>query len=223
MEIQDYILYEDDQILVLDKPAGIAVESASVTQPDLISMLQNRSREEGKMRPPASYYIVHRLDQVVGGVIVFAKTAGAAAALSKQLTDGTMKKIYRAKVCGPIPEENGELRDFLLKDGKNNISRVVTAPRQGSLPKGAKEAVLRYKKLSEDTLEIELLTGRHHQIRAQLSHAGMPIAGDRKYGAPAGSSGGLSRGSIALWAVQLTFVHPMTGGVMTFSKKETEV
>ena len=160
---------------------------------------------------------MHRLDQVVSGTIVFAKTKKAAAALSKQLTDGTMKKIYRAKVCGPIPLDSGELRDFLLKDGKNNVSRVVSPSKQGMYPKGAKEAVLRYRKVSEDTLEIELMTGRHHQIRAQLAHAGMPIAGDRKYGAPASSAEDLPGGGIALRAVRLSFRHPGTGEVMTFS------
>ena len=186
------ILYEDSDILVVFKEAGLAVESRRATEPDLESLLLrylsekresgskpenagkpgNGSNSENRGKP--ELHIVHRLDQPVAGILVFAKTKAAAAGLAKQLTDGRMKKLYRASVDGPIPKEEDTLSDYLVKDGRTNMSRV---------DKNGKKAVLHYRKLTEDTLEIELFTGRHHQMRVQLAHAGMPIRGDVKYGA----------------------------------------
>ena len=205
-EIRERILYEDDQILVFHKPAGIAVESARVTQPDLIGMLKFHLAG-------GSICIVHRLDQVVDGILVFAKTKMAAAELSRQLSDGTMRKLYRARVCGRIPEESGTLTDYLIKDARTNTARILETPGEGGK---AKKAILHYRKTGDDELEIELITGRFHQIRAQLSHAGMPIAGDTKYGAPEGSREGLSRGQIALTAAELSFRHPGNHREMNF-------
>ena len=215
------ICYEDSEIIVVEKPAGVAVESAHVTEKDLYSSLRSYLAEKSggsrDHRPGAEsdeIHIVHRLDQVVAGLLVFAKTKEAAAALSKQLTDGTMKKMYRARVCGTIPAKNGELTDYLVKDGRNNMSHAASPG-----TKGAKKAVLRYRQTAEDELEIDLVTGRHHQIRVQLAHAGMPIAGDVKYGAPekTGGEDNPGRGRIALTASRLSFRHPSTGRIMTFT------
>ena len=125
-----------------------------------------------------------------------------------------MKKMYRARVCGTIPAKNGELTDYLVKDGRNNMSHAASPG-----TKGAKKAVLRYRQTAEDELEIDLVTGRHHQIRVQLAHAGMPIAGDVKYGAPekTGGEDNPGRGRIALTASRLSFRHPSTGRIMTFT------
>jgi 23S rRNA pseudouridine1911/1915/1917 synthase len=173
------ILYEDDEIIVVFKEAGLAVQSRSALQMDLESMLLRRLAQGDDRRP--ELHVVHRIDQPVDGIVLFAKNKKAAADLTRQLTDGSMKKIYRAEVAGTIPSESGILEDFLVKDGRRNMSSVVRDPKSNP---GAKRAKLSYRKIGENSLEIELFTGRHHQIRVQLAHAGMPIVGDRKYGGP---------------------------------------
>lgn len=196
------ILYEDAQLLVCYKEAGLPVQSARVGTKDLESILKQYLREQnedtaGHTEPYLG--TVHRLDQPVEGVMAFAKTPQAAKLLSAQLTDGRMKKTYRAVTRMNERQPAGasaELQDYLLKDGRANLSKVVP---EGT--KGAKLAKLEYTVLGEAALEdgiralleIHLLTGRHHQIRVQLSHAGMPICGDRKYGAEAGGEQGQVR------------------------------
>ena len=155
-------------------------------------------------------FMVHRLDQVVEGVIAFAKTRQAAATLSGQLNNGVMKKKYTARICGKVRDDAGVLTDYLVRDRRQNMSKVGKASDPGAV-----KAELRYRRLSDEELEIELVTGRHHQIRAQLSYAGMPIAGDRKYGAVP-ESGRQARGSIDLCASELTLRHPGTGERMSF-------
>lgn len=198
------IIYEDKSIIVIRKEAGLAVESARVTEPDLISLL--------KVYLGGPVFMVHRLDQVVEGLVVFAKTRAAAAKLSEELTRGEMKKKYIALVSGVIPADEGTLTDYLIKDGRTNRSRVA-----GMEERGAKKAVLKYKKVRDNEVGIELLTGRHHQIRVQLSHAGMPIRGDVKYGAPAReNSGARARKGIDLCAAELSFIHPVSGERVTY-------
>ena len=199
MNIADYILYEDREILVVNKPAGIAAQSARVTEPDLASLLRTYTGRE--------VYIVHRLDQAVSGIVVFARTKKAAASLSGAFQRGDTEKVYVARVSGCICKDRDTLTDWLLKDGRTNTSRVVPEGTQG-----AKKAVLEYERAGEQELRIRLMTGRHHQIRVQLSHAGMPILGDRKYGGEAC----YGRGRIALCAERLSFTHPGTGEKMTF-------
>ena len=204
--LKERILYEDSEILVVDKPAGTAVESARVTEPDLVSLLRTYLG-----RP---VYVVHRLDQPVRGVMVFAKTSRAASSLSSQVSGNgrdQMKKIYHARVSGPVPAGEGTLTDYLLRDPKTNMSRVVNEKDLNQYGKGTKpkKAVLHYRKTGEQELEVELLTGRHHQIRVQLAHAGMPIEGDRKYG-------GSEAETLALCAAEITFRHPKTGEKMTW-------
>ncbi len=213
------ILFEDQDILVVYKEAGLAVQSRSCAEMDLESMLRNYLAAESAQPQLPELYVIHRLDQPVDGLVVFAKSKSAAANLSKQLTDGLMKKIYRAKVSSAIPREEDTLTDYLVKDVKSNITRVVSENEMKQLTAGKKshgssapkKAVLHYKKETEDTVEIELFTGRHHQIRAQLAHAGMPICGDVKYGGRAVPGAG-----IALTACRLTFSHPRTGKSLTF-------
>ena len=196
------IKYEDSEILLAVKPAGVAAESRRIGEKDMLSMVKTYRVERGE-----SDYIgmVHRLDQPVGGLLLFAKTKEAAANLSKQIQDGTMEKYYQALLCGVV-EEEGELTDYLLRDGKTNISRVV----EKGTP-GAKKASLKFRRikvfsrevkserrsLSEagsfsekenaferdgiSLAEIKLATGRHHQIRVQMAHHGFPLLGDRKY------------------------------------------
>lgn len=220
------ILYEDKEIIVCHKPAGMAVQTSRPGEPDMESTLKNY------LRTPY-VGIIHRLDQPVEGILVFAKTKHAAAKLSAQNAGQTMCKQYYAVAVPEKAEEPqavtaghaGEtviLTDYLLKDRAGNISKVV----EKGTP-GAKRAELSYKILKAGQteegrpallLEVSLKTGRHHQIRVQLSHAGLPLLGDRKYGTRAGDMPGSGRQAEypALCCCLLEFSHPVTGERMKF-------
>lgn len=216
--MQTKILYEDKEILVVQKPAGIAVQTSHIGQKDVVSELKNYLAD-GK---PPYLGVIHRLDQPVEGVLVFAKTKNAAAVLSKQLQKEDFCKIYLAAVCGKPKETEGTLVDYLAKEQGSAV--VVTDASQKS---GAKKAVLHYKLLAETRFEgraisllhIRLETGRFHQIRAQLSYAGLPIWGDRKYGGEEEAAFARENGIMnpALCAENLSFVHPVTGRKMTYT------
>lgn len=223
------ILYEDRHIIVCHKPAGVPVQSANMRVRDMVSILKLYLLEQNASKhAQGEPYIgvVHRLDQPVQGIAVFAKTKKAAADLSAQMAGGKalgqVRKQYCAVTVRSNPSdqdtaESAELVDYLLKDGKTNTSRIV--------PKGtrnAKESRLRYHILEEkgewSLVDIELLTGRHHQIRVQLAGAGMPIAGDQKYGSAVQEHRDSSEKEIlALCAYRLSFRHPQTGKEMVFS------
>lgn len=213
MNIQDYILYEDQQILVCQKEAGIPVQTARMSQMDLESALKNylasKKQHQGSKKNRPYLAVIHRLDQPVRGVLVFAKTPQAAKVLNEQVVKHSLGKYYLAEVDGIISEEQGALTDYLLKDAKTNTSKVV---KEGT--PNSKKAVLHYKKKTDHTVEIELVTGRHHQIRVQLSHAGMPIKGDTKYNPHA------EKGCLQLCAYRLVFCHPKSGKQMEFYYKE---
>lgn len=199
------ILYEDNSIIIVEKPAGIATQSADVTRPDLVSLIKNHL---GKTDPYVG--VIHRLDQPVAGILVFAKDKKTAAALSKQVQSDVMNKHYRALVEGIVDvQEDTVLVDKLYKDSRQNKAVISdTAPSGVSL----QEAKLFYRteKIYEDRgiteLSIRLVTGRFHQIRAQLSHMNHPIVGDRKYGSTMSYQKG-----IALVADRLEFTHPLSG------------
>lgn len=205
MNIKEWILYEDQHIIVCRKESGVAVQTARMSQMDMESALKNylAVKDSGKMPYLA---IIHRLDQPVRGVLVFAKTLFAAKELSRQVTQHSVGKYYLAEVEGKIPEEAGTLENYLLKDGKTNTSKVV----KENVP-GAKKATLHYKKKDEHTIEIELVTGRHHQIRVQCAYAGMPLKGDTKYNPDAKRTD-----ELGLCAYHLIFKHPKTGKTMEF-------
>ena len=308
------ILYEDKDIIVCHKMAGVAVQSARIGEKDLVSMLNNHLMEQAEKRKPEPVRVVHRLDQPVEGIVVFAKNKKAAASLSAQITDGSMKKVYQAVCCvteegrhwilemenqqqrqlvaseAEAPEkepngkngQNGEKRspitemhtlvDYLAKDARTNSSAVV---KKGQ--KNAKEARLSFgivacekvtggrnastdavalagvdvasgedtgsvnlvKAAGSDCLlyalaEIHLDTGRHHQIRVQMAHAGLPLFGDRKYNpkweryakawqeqmikesADPVAVHHLPVAELALCATELTFRHPTSGKQMHF-------
>ena len=217
------ILYEDDQILVCHKPAGVPVQTKKIGTQDMESILKNylfiHSSHHAGHKPPY-LAVIHRLDQPVSGILVFARTPAAAKNLNQQLQNDQFEKYYQAVVCGALPD-SGTLTDYLVKDGRTNTSKKVP---KGT--KGAKESRLSYEclKTLEDPalaalplslVRIHLFTGRHHQIRVQMADVGLPLYGDRKYN-PA------SKGStLALCAFELTFRHPATGKSMTFSCKPT--
>lgn len=216
--IENYILYEDKEILVCRKPAGLAVQNARIGTMDLESGLKNYLAKNGQKQPPY-LAVIHRLDQPVEGILVFGKNPGAAKELSRQITEHQVEKIYLAATFGEPPAYSGTLEDYLKKDGKTNTSSVV-AP---GTP-GGKKARLSYEVLEETTdlfsgrkkwlVKIHLETGRHHQIRVQMAHGRMPLLGDRKYNTDLTVSAG--NYGLALCAANLCFVHPVTGKTMRF-------
>lgn len=228
------ILFEDKHIIVCHKEAGIAVQSARLGQKDMESILNTYLMEKGEnVRVEA----VHRLDQPVEGIIVFAKTKKAASELGKQLHQNTMHKVYRAVCCirkqdwknGMEHERiSGEaepvyiLQDYLVKNGKTNTSSVT-----GAQTKGAKKAELSFRVIEESDdkrymlVEIFLKTGRHHQIRVQMSHAGLPLYGDQKYHEEwkeylKEEDQERRTAALGLCAASLEFMHPANGKKMHF-------
>ena len=178
------ILYEDEDIIVCIKPYGVPVQSDKSRDTDVLTYLKNHIFESEGLDEEPYLAMIHRLDRPVGGVMVFAKNQTAAANLSDQLQDGNITKYYQAVLTGELPDEYGTLEDYIVRDGKTNTSKIVD---KGT--KGAKKAVLDYEVL--DVMEtdqgvltyvlIELITGRHHQIRVQMASRGAGIYGDTKY------------------------------------------
>jgi len=204
------ILYEDNQMAVVVKPVGVSSEES----PDGNSVTALLKAHWGK--PDAYVGVVHRLDTGVGGVMVYAKTAQAAAELSRQVQERTFEKEYRC-VCAGVPEpEQGEMRDFLFKDSKKGKVFPVKGAR-----KGAKEAILEYEVVKTGTLDDEqktqislcrviLHTGRTHQVRVQFASRKHPLLGDGKYGSRV-------KGNIHLQCARIAFAHPKTKKRMEFS------
>lgn len=211
------ILYEDSELLVIHKPAGIATQTAKLGQADVESELKNYLKKTGQNTYLA---VVHRLDQPVEGLLVFARTPAAAKKLSADLQQGRLKKYYHALVWRESAEagELGHLEDYLQKDARTNLSKVVA-----SQQRDAKKAVLdwRIEAVYDGyaLARIELQTGRHHQIRVQMSHAGMPLLGDSKYGTPQSVqlSGQLGIRHTALLADGLSLFHPRSAKKLQFT------
>lgn len=230
-KMQVPVLFEDENVIVIWKPAGLDSQSSRGFGADVVSELRhyifcgndggnNVHRLPTKIsttstKPPEPYIgVIHRLDKPVSGIMVYAKTPKAAAALSRQVADGGMEKTYLAVVCGKVPCFGDNYVDYLLKDEKENRSRIVD---KGT--SGAKRAALSWKLLEQKEnalalLEITLGTGRHHQIRVQLSGHGLPIWGDQKYNPQFAGR----KETIALSAWKLAFTHPVTGRRMEFSR-----
>ena len=190
------ILYRDPGFAVCVKPAG------ADSQRDMPVLLQTQLEGD--------FFCVHRLDRDAGGVMVYARTASDAAALSRSIAEGRLEKEYLA-VCSGAPEPpEGELRDLLFHDMKRNKTFVVDRHRRG-----VREAALRYRVLSEaegrSLVLVRLLTGRTHQIRVQFASRGLPLLGDAKYGSRE------RPGGIALWSARLAFPHPGSGETLSFS------
>lgn len=204
------ILYEDTAIIVCVKEAGVATQTRQIGQKDMESMLRTYRMQKGE----ASYIgVVHRLDQPVSGVMVFAKTKETAANLSRQVSTKAADKYYYAVTDGVPERAKGTLEDYLLRNGKTNLSKVVSAKETG-----AKRAELSYEVLEvrddRALLNIKLATGRHHQIRVQMAHAGWPLVGDRKYNFKEHLKTG--DGPMCLCSYKLGFLHPGTKKKMEF-------
>ncbi len=202
------ILYQDKRILLVVKPWGVVSTGEPGGMPDLIrAELGDES---------ACVRTVHRLDQAVGGLMIFARSREAERRLSAQMAGRQFHKAYLAVVHG-IPDAHGAFRDLLLRDPRRKMTLVTDQP-----GKDVKEAFLEYERRCTagnlSLLSVRLHTGRTHQIRAQFAHHGFPLAGDRKYGLPADEFP-----HIALWSHRLQFTHPETGEVMTFTAPPPEI
>lgn len=203
------ILYEDNHVIVVLKPQNVPSQADESGDKDMLTMVKEYIKE--KYNKPGNVYVglVHRLDRPTGGVMVFAKTSKAAARLTEQFKNKEAEKTYFAVVCGILKAKQTKLVNYLLKDEKNNIVKVVPMATTG-----AKRAELDYTVLEEkdgfSLLKVKLETGRGHQIRVQLSTIGNPIYGDQKYGKD------MPKANLNLFAVELKFKHPTTGDTMVF-------
>ena len=205
------ILYEDNHIIVVEKPPNVPSQADKTTDEDMLTIIKRYIKE--KYNKPGNVYLglIHRLDRPVGGVMVFAKTSKAASRLSEQVRNKTFKKEYLAIVDGKLDVKSGILEDYLVKNEKNNSSKVTNKETKNAKYAKLDYEVLKYnKEINLSVLRILLHTGRHHQIRVQLANIGHSICGDQKYGTR-------GRGKqISLWAYKLTIEHPITKESMTF-------
>ena len=206
------ILYEDNPIIVVEKPPNVPSQADKTTDEDMLTIIKKYIKE--KYNKPGNVYLglVHRLDRPVGGVMVFAKTSKAASRLSEQVRNKTFKKEYLAIVDGKLDVKSGTLEDYLVKNERNNLSKVTNKETKNAKYAKLDYEVLKYsKEINLSVLRILLHTGRHHQIRVQLANMGHSICGDQKYGTR-------GRGKqISLWAYKLTIEHPITKESMTFT------
>ena len=202
------ILYEDNHIIVVEKPFNVLSQADNTGDVDMLTLVKKYIKE--KYNKPGNVYLglVHRLDRPVGGVMVFAKTSKAASRLSDQIRKNEFDKTYLAVVHGIIKEKEGTFKDYLKKNSDGNT--VVTNEKNGKL------SILHYKVLAinkeknETLVKIKLETGRHHQIRVQFSSRGYPLCGDQRYGK-------MDNTQIALYACKLEFIHPVKREKISFS------
>ena len=237
------IVYEDKYILAVHKPAGIPSQTASISQSDVVSMTEDYLRGDQRTSKRPFVGMINRLDQPVEGIVLMARDAKTAASLAEQLRDGMIEKRYCAcvvpdsegyggtepvSVSGTVGKSPIILTDHIYHDKKLNYSSIVPAGH-----KEAKTAKLEYtltgnrdvaageNEVRVALADIHLFTGRHHQIRVQMSHAGLPLLGDRKYGTEyvQNVSKLLKVSEVALCACQLTFTHPVTNGIINLRVK----
>lgn len=204
------VIYEDNHVIVVIKPSGVPSQADKSGDIDMLTLIKAYIKE--KYNKPGEVYLglVHRLDRMTSGIMVFARTSKAASRLSNSIREGDFKKEYVATLTGNL-EQAGILENYLFKDERTNISSVVDGNK-----KNAKLAKLEYKVIGHTKynekeytyVRIKLYTGRHHQIRVQFSHIGHPLFGDIKYGR--------IKGDLALVACSLKFIHPTKDEYMEF-------
>lgn len=201
------IIYEDNHLLVVEKPANIPVQEDSSKDIDMLTILKTYRKKNENKQGEAFIGLVHRLDRPVSGIMVFAKTSKAASRLSDQIRQNTFHKTYLAVIQGTLPS-SGDFEDYLIKNEKENKSYVTTKEK-------GKYSKLEYKVLDTKNnlslVEINLITGRSHQIRVQFSSRNHPLIGDSKYG------NNTNNIDIALLAKSITFNHPTTKEPLTFT------
>lgn len=202
------IVFEDVDIIVVIKPSGILSQADKNNNPNMIGILEGHCQTQ--------IFPIHRLDREVGGVMVYAKNKTAAASLSAQVQNGDFSKEYIALVHSKPTEQSGEMVDLLFKDSSKNKNFVVKKER-----KGVKKAILKYELIKTfitcgeefSIVKVRLLTGRTHQIRVQFASRKMSLVGDKKYG------GKDKFDNIGLWSYKISFAHPKTKEVKSFSKE----
>lgn len=206
------VIYEDNHLLVVEKPVNILSQGDDTNDKDMVNLLKQYVKE--KYNKPGNVFIglVHRLDRPVGGVMVFAKTSKAASRLSEQVRNKTFKKVYRAIIHGEMDKKESTLRDYLYKNKKTNMVSVVNKNH-----KEAKDAELSYKTLNKENgfslVEINLKTGRPHQIRVQFASRKHPLFGEQRYGQNVNKVGQ----QISLWSYKIEIQHPTTKEKMEFT------
>ena len=214
------VIYEDNHIIVVEKPVNIPSQADKTGDIDMITMIKDYLKE--KYNKPGNVYVglVHRLDRPVGGIMIFAKTSKAASRLSESIRVKDFKKTYLAVVNNTNLKEKALLEDYLYKNEALNKSMVVSKEKHN-----AKLARLNYKVVDSIELEnkglslveINLETGRHHQIRVQFASRGNSLYGDQKYGSgPKGEQ-------IALWAYKIEFKHPVKNEIMTLECRPKKI
>lgn len=204
------VLYEDNHIIVVLKPQNAPCCEDVTGDEDMLTKIKNYIKV--KENKPGNVYVglVHRLDRVTGGVMVYAKSSKAASRLSEQMRNGDFEKKYLTVVCGSPKDDRALLVDYMKKNPVNNM--VYVCP---PTVEGAKRAELEYVKIAEKNglslMLVTLHTGRTHQIRVQMAHNGTPVYGDMRYGGE-----NAVKGKIALWATSLGFFHPISKEKMVF-------
>ena len=203
---QKDILYEDNHIIAVNKPIGISVQEDVSGAASLDNLTKEYLKIRDKKEGNVFLGVVHRIDKPVSGLVLFAKTSKALVRLNEMVKARSIKKYYWAIVSEKPETEHGTLKHYIDRDGTKNRSYAHLKP-----TRDAKEAILHYELICVSMnfylLEIELVTGRHHQIRCQLSKAGFPIKGDLKYGADRSNKG---TGGISLHARRMEFIHPVS-------------
>ena len=206
--MNEMILYEDQVMLVVIKPSQMPTQPDKTGDEDLLSLLETHCKQK--------LYLVHRLDRPVGGILVVGKTKEAQTHFTKEMEKGKLEKKYRAVLLGKMEEKKGLFIDYLKKEGRTNTSKVVS-----SSDKEGKKAILTYEVLEEmqmeertlNLVEIQLETGRHHQIRVQTAYHQTPIWGDKKYN----PENNRNEEQIGLWAYALKGTHPITKKIWEFT------
>lgn len=201
------VLYEDNHIIVVVKPVNVLSQSDITGDDDMLSLIKIYLKE--KYQKPGKVYLglVHRLDRVVGGVMVFAKTSKAASRLSDSIRKNEFHKDYLA-ICHGKTKEFATFVDYLEK--KDDFSTIVSDEKHGKLSELSYKLVEYNKKLDLSLVKVELKTGRHHQIRVQFASRGYPLVGDNRYGID-------KEKEIGLFAYKLSFPHPITKEILTFT------
>ncbi|CEO16239.1 pseudouridine synthase RsuA-like [[Clostridium] sordellii] len=205
------VIYEDNHLLVVEKPVNVLSQGDDTNDKDMVNLLKNYLKV--KYNKPGNVFVglVHRLDRPVGGIMVFAKTSKAASRLSEQVRNKSFKKTYRAVLNGNMKKDKDILKDFLYKNKKTNMVSVVNKNH-----KDAKDAELSYETISKNEkfsmVQVDLKTGRPHQIRVQFSSRNHPLFGDQRYGQHINKKGD----QIALWSYKIEITHPTTKEKMEF-------
>ena len=203
--IEQQILYEDNHLLIINKNVGQLVQGYKTGDESLLDTIKNYIKIRDHKAGNVFLGLVHRIDRPTSGLVIYAKTSKALSRLTQMVKNREIKKTYWAVVPKEIVPQSQRLVHYLKKNEKNNKAIIFTKPTDG-----AKESILTYQIIkmldNYQLLEVDLETGRHHQIRAQLSKIGIPIKGDLKYGSPRSNA----NGGISLHARKLEFIHPVT-------------